>query len=226
MLATGDQSIVKGEDVKVVEDPMLTEDEDTTKSLTIKDLLKSEMPEEDDEDEEYKPIDVDDEGSEDEASDHEDDEKADEEDHDMMEELNDIMKDSISLQNQGVLRSGRSVGAYRNSTIMQDFASDDEADEDYQVSEDDSDSDSEDDADEEEADDDAAELSKEEVQDTVVNTAGTFDASEKLLMTPSKVLRHGKQIEPVNREEIGVSDLATRIQELMQQSGQETTLVR
>ena len=37
-------------------------------------------------------------------------------------QLNDIMKDSISLQNQNVLRSGRSVGAYRNSTIMQEFA--------------------------------------------------------------------------------------------------------
>ncbi|KAJ3036125.1 hypothetical protein HDV00_003037 [Rhizophlyctis rosea] len=146
----------------------------------------------------------------------------------MGDELTDIMKHSISIQNQTVLRNGKAVnGAYRDSIMAQEFQSDDE-DEDYEIeNEGDSDSDTSDMDEEENAGEDADEaddVTKEEVQATIINTAGISDATGQLLMTPSKVLRHGKQIEPVNKEDIG--DLASRIKELMQQPLEETVMVR
>ena len=47
---------------------------------------------------------------------------------------------------------------------------------------------------------------------TTLVIAAISDTTGHLLLTPSKVLRHGKTIEPVNREEIG--DLAARIKEV------------
>ena len=100
-------------------------------------------------------------------SEKEDDEEEEEEEKDIdPEEVQDIVMGHMSLQNTMELRGGKELSqAYRESTIMQDFSSDEE-DEEYQ------DVDSQDDEldSEEEMDDQDEELDTEEVQDTLLNT--------------------------------------------------------
>ncbi|KAJ3292774.1 hypothetical protein HK104_005049 [Borealophlyctis nickersoniae] len=198
--------------------PMETEDmEETTKSMTVNDLYRDDLPpsqpifahaqEEDEDDEEYEPS-----GDAEEDEDEDDEEK--EDDAEMSEELNDILKESMEIQNEKVLRSGKSVsGTYRATTIMGDFGSqsDDEDDDDYQDAG--SDEDEEEDMDDEEDDDDD-EVETEEVHHIVTGSVSITPKHEKLLMNPGKVLRDGKEIQAAQTEEMG--DLAARIKELMQ----------
>lgn len=78
----------------------------------------------------------------------------------------------MSLQNTMALRGGKELSqAYRESTIMQDFASDEEDEEYEDVDEEDDEEVSDDDEEEEEEDD---ELDSEEVKDTLLNS-GMFN---------------------------------------------------
>lgn len=72
----------------------------------------------------------------------------------------------MSLQNTMALRGGKELSqAYRESTIMQDFGSD-EDDEEYE----DEEEDDEDDDEDEDEEEDEEEMDSEEVKDTLLNS--------------------------------------------------------
>jgi hypothetical protein len=119
----------------------------------------------------------------------------------------------MSLQNTMALRGGKELSqAYRETTIMQDFASDEE-DEEYEDVDEVSDNDDVSDDDDEEEED---ELDSEEVKDTLLNS-GTFILlivaqviGEQGLLNKNKVLRHGKEIQSGE-----VGDLTDQIKQVL-----------
>ncbi|KAJ3041882.1 Ribonucleotide-diphosphate reductase (RNR), small subunit [Rhizophlyctis rosea] len=158
-------------------DPMVTEEEEAPK-MTIQDLIKTDLPDEDEKDGDFEPETSE---EEDDASDtkHRDQEDDDKNDADMGDEVSAVgsllsvhgklinlclpAHEAISIHNQTVLRNGKAVnGAYRDSIMAQQFQRYDE-DEDYEIeNEGDSDSDT--------SDMDEEENTGEEVQATIINT--------------------------------------------------------
>ena len=122
-----------------------------------------------------------------------------------VDEINDIVIEYTSLhQNDKMLRSGKNIDiSYRDSTIMRDFASEDEADDaDYVLQDaEEDDEDVIDEEDEEEMtaphigrdDEDIDFVSAQEVKD-IVYGAVTAPAPAGHLMKSAKVLRDGKEI--------------------------------
>jgi hypothetical protein len=107
----------------------------------------------------------------------------------------------MSLQNTMALRCGKELSqAYRDTTIMQDFASDEE-DEEYEDVDDEEEVSDDDDDDEEVEEEDDDELDSEEVVDTLLNSGNFISLivaqviGEQELLNKNKVLRHGKEIQ-------------------------------
>ncbi|KAI9202625.1 uncharacterized protein BJ171DRAFT_164738 [Polychytrium aggregatum] len=132
-------------------------------------------------------------------------------------EINDIVTESLALQSGTVLRSGKSFTSHKPRTILDEFEIDDDEDhdDDYVIDADEDESEDDDvgsDASSEADDlDDSNDVDKEEVQDIIHGHPNMGDKSVNLFKN-AKVLRDGKEI----ASSAEISDLASRIQELMQ----------
>ncbi|KAJ3247857.1 hypothetical protein HDU78_002938 [Chytriomyces hyalinus] len=189
------------------------------KSMTTKDLLASDLPDEDAEDPDYLPdqeAKMDDDMDEDVDDDDNDDEDDKEEVEEIdVQEVSDLQMEFASVVKSKVLRSGfkAASGDYRDVTIM-DPLDDDEDDEDYQDDADEVDDDDEGSDDDENAADDADEheVDEQEVKDNIVNMVTSV--SNGLPTTDATVLRHGKEIPAASAADV---DLIARMRELMQE---------
>lgn len=195
--------------------------------VTLVDLMETELPSEDEHDSDYQDdaeesgydmVEVAEETAE--VADQE----SEEEDLDeiSMDEINDIVIESSALQGTKILRSGKNVTAvYRESTIMRDFGSDDEEDEDYvEESDEELSQDEHDDEEEEEVEEteENEELAVDEVKDIVYDAV---TAPVTTLLQPGKVLRHGKQIATGDVAEM--EGLVDQIHQMMQHATAEKT---
>ncbi|KAJ3029854.1 UNVERIFIED_CONTAM: hypothetical protein HDU68_010886 [Siphonaria sp. JEL0065] len=183
------------------------------KTMSFKDLAHGDLPDEDIEDADYtedhdNDHQMDEEMHEDGESSEDGDDNEQEIDEDIdAEEVNDLNMEVAHMQKGKVLRSGfKATGNYRDVTIHDMIATEDDEDEEYQEGHDEEDDEDEDSEDDEDAEEEEEEVDEEEVKAMIVNAT-------HLPSKDATVLRDGKEI-PAAESEV---DLVARMQQLMQQ---------
>ncbi|KAJ3088816.1 hypothetical protein HK102_007862 [Quaeritorhiza haematococci] len=167
--------------------------------LTVRDLYEVEFPSDDEEDADYHHDQVQEEAKEinDDAEEHSDEEDDEEDEEISTEEIHDIVVDSMAIQSAKSLRSRnvQTTNVYREATIMDEFASDDEEDEDYvEHADEDIEVDSEGE-DEEFHEAEEVEVPHDEVSDIIA--MADLDPEHPILLKKGKVLRDGTEIQGI-----------------------------